>query len=117
MNYTNPELSKSALVTIDTQCDFSLPGASAKIQGTFDVIPNMRSLLAAYRRSSLLVVHIVRLYLPNGANADLCRREMIESGARFVAPGTNGAELMSDLKPVPDLTLDADLLLKRMFTT
>ena len=112
MKYTKPELSKSALVTIDTQCDFSLPGAAAEIPGTIDVIPNMRSLLAAYRQCSLPIVHIVRLYMPDGSNVDLCRREMIEGGTRFVEPGTEGAELVSDLKPTPDATLDTDLLLK-----
>ncbi|MCP4599832.1 MAG: cysteine hydrolase [Proteobacteria bacterium] len=112
MKYTKPELDKSALVTIDMQCDFSLPGAAAEVPGTIDVIPNISSLLAVYRQYGLPIVHIVRLYMPDGSNVDLCRREMIEGGTRFVKPGTEGAELVSDLKPTPDDTLDANLLLK-----
>lgn len=112
MNYTKPELAKSALVTIDTQCDFALPDAAAQIPGTINVIPNMRTLLAAYRQCSLPIIHIVRLYLPDGSNVDLCRREMIERGTRVVEPGTEGAELVLDLKPTPDARMDADLLLK-----
>jgi nicotinamidase-related amidase len=111
MNYTEPDLITSALVTIDTQCDFSLPGAPAEIAGTLDVIPNMVRLLAAYRHYRLPIIHIVRLYRPDGTNVDLSRREMIEHGTRIVEPGADGAELVPALKPSPDARLDADLLL------
>lgn len=105
-------MAKSALVTIDTQCDFSLPGAVAEIPGTINVIPNIKRLLSVYRQNGLPIIHIVRLYLPDGSNVDLCRRDLIENGTRIVAPGTDGAELVTDLKPSPDLTLDPELLLK-----
>jgi nicotinamidase-related amidase len=84
MNYTEPELTKSALITIDTQCDFFVPGAPAEVAGTPDVIPNIVRLLDAYRGASLPVIHIVRLYLADGSNADVCRREMVENGACIV---------------------------------
>ncbi|MCP4351680.1 MAG: cysteine hydrolase [Desulfobacterales bacterium] len=112
MNYIAPELNKSALITIDTQCDFTLPGAPAEIPGTTDVIPNMKRLLQKYRQAALPIIHIVRLYLPDGSNADICRREMIESGKRIVCPGTIGAELVEDLKPSKNHRLDSELLLK-----
>jgi nicotinamidase-related amidase len=88
MKYTEPDLIHSALVTIDTQCDFSLPGAPAEIAGTLDIIPNMVRLLSVYRRCRLPIIHIIRLYLPDGSNADLSRRKLIEQGARIVEPGT-----------------------------
>jgi nicotinamidase-related amidase len=112
VNYTKPNLNKSALVTIDMQCDFILPCAAAEIPGTIDIIQKLRGLLAAYRRYSLPIIHIVRLYLPDGSNVDLCRREMIERGTRILESRTEGAELVSDLKPNPDAKLNADLLLK-----
>jgi len=111
MNYTEPDLIMSALVTIDTQRDFSLPGAPAEIPGTLDVIPNMVRLLTAYRHYGLPIIHIVRLYRTDGSNVDLSRRGMIEQGTRIVEPGTDGAELAPDLKPSSDAKLDADLLL------
>ena len=37
---------------------------------------------------------------------------MVENGMRIVAPNTAGAELVSDIKPNPDVKLDTDLLLK-----
>ncbi|MCP4108755.1 MAG: cysteine hydrolase [Desulfobacteraceae bacterium] len=112
MNYIAPELNKSALITIDTQCDFTLPGTPAEIPGTTDVIPNMKRLLQKYRQAALPIIHIVRLYLPDGSNADICRKELIESGKKIVCPGTPGAELVEDLKPSKNHRLDSELLLK-----
>ncbi len=111
MKYTEPRLSTSALLTIDTQCDFVSPDSAALIPGSIDIIPNMASLLNAYRQYSLPIIHIVRLYMPDGSNADLCRREILEDGLRIIVPNTPGAELVADLKPNPHVELDADLLL------
>jgi nicotinamidase-related amidase len=111
MKYTEPRLLTSALLTIDMQCDFVLPDSAALIPGSIDIIPNMTSLLNAYRQYSLPIIHIVRLYMPDGSNADLCRREILEDGLRIIVPNTPGAELVADLKPNPHVELDADLLL------
>ncbi|MGA7145699.1 MAG: isochorismatase family cysteine hydrolase [Desulfobacterales bacterium] len=111
MKYTEPRLLTSALLTIDTQCDFVLPDSAALIPGAIDIIPNMTSLLNAYRQYSLPIIHIVRLYMPDGSNVDLCRKEIIEDGLRIIVPNTPGAELVADLKPDPHVELDADLLL------
>jgi nicotinamidase-related amidase len=110
--YIEPRLSNSALLTIDTQRDFVLPGAPARIPGTVEIIPNMKSLLTSYRQRSLPIIHIIRLYLPDGSNVDLCRREIVENGMALVAPHTAGAELVPDLKPNPDSALDADHLMR-----
>ncbi len=112
MKYTKPQLQKSALLTIDTQCDFVLPGSAAQIPGSIDIIPNMKSLLTAYRQCGLPVIHIVRLYMPDGSNVDLCRKAIVADGLHIIAPNTAGAEPVADLKPDPDVKLDADLLLK-----
>ena len=68
--YTEPLLSSSALVTIDTQCDFVLPGAVAEIPGSLAIIPKMKSLLLAYRQHGFPIIHIIRLYKANGSNVD-----------------------------------------------
>jgi nicotinamidase-related amidase len=112
MEYTEPRLLTSALLTIDTQCDFVLPGASAQIPGSVEIIPNMKALLEAYRQRNIPIIHIVRLYLPDGSNVDLCRREKVENGLSIAIPHTSGAELVADLKPGPDARLDAALLMK-----
>jgi nicotinamidase-related amidase len=112
MKYTEPRMATSALLTIDTQCDFALPGAAVEIPGTMEVIPNMKSLLSAYRTCGLPVIHIVRLYLPDGSNVDLCRKRSVEEGMCVIAPHTAGAEMVPDLKPHADAELDAEVLLR-----
>ena len=109
--YTDPHISKSALITIDTQNDFTLKGAPAEIPGTAEVISNMVKLLEAYRKHGLPIIHIIRLYLPDGSNVDLCRRQIVEEGTQMLAPGSKGAELVNELKPDASIKLDADALL------
>lgn len=109
--YTDPHWNSSALITIDTQNDFSLPGAQAEISGTGAVIPTIRMLLEAYRRAKLPIIHVIRLYKTDGSNVDICRRESVENGFQIVIPGSDGADLVSEIKPMNSPRLDADLLL------
>jgi len=111
MKYTNPDLPNSALVTIDVQRDFSQPGSRAKIPGTMDVVPHIVRLLNAYRTNDRPIVHIVRLYLSDGSNVDLCRRELIQSGKEIVRPGSAGAQLVQDLLPTAHTELNCPHLL------
>lgn len=111
-DYTSPDGARSALLTIDVQTDFTLPGAPACIPDTLEAVPAMRDVVEAFRRGGRPVVHVVRLYLPDGSNAELCRRQVIQEGARIVAPGSDGAELVDELRPSRDVRLDAPLLLE-----
>ena len=70
-----------ALITIDMQNDFVLPGSPAEIPGTLKVVPKIVKLLNHFRALGAVIVHVVRFYLPDGSNADLCRREKIRNGA------------------------------------
>lgn len=108
-DYTQPDFRAMALITIDMQNDF-LHGPF-KIDGTSAILPRLSKLAGAFRRAGLPVIHMVRLYKPDGSNADLCRRSAIEKGAALVYPGTSGAGLASPLLPSPKTKLNADLLL------
>jgi nicotinamidase-related amidase len=111
-NYTNPDWANSALLTIDTQRDFTLPGAPTEIAGTMEAASVMRRLVAAFRQEGKPIVHLVRLYRPDGSNVDLCRREAIEQGKSVtVLSGSDGAELVDELKPSSEVSLDVELLL------
>lgn len=114
-NYTDPDFDNCALLTVDTQNDFTLKGAPAEIKGTLAVIPIMARLVSDFRAKRRPIVHIVRLYLQDGSNVDLCRRAMIEGGDRIVTPGSDGAELVDDLKPNPDIRMDYQILLSGRF--
>ncbi len=110
--YVRPRPDSAALLTIDVQNDFTLSGAPAEIEGTAEAVPQMRRLAEVFRARDAPVVHAVRLYDADGSNVDRCRREAIESGAEIVRPGTDGAELVADLKLSADIQLDADRLLR-----
>ena len=57
----------------------------------------------------------MRLYRADGSNVELCRRPAIENGKRLVIPGSNGAELMDELKPSSEIRLNSSLLLSGQF--
>jgi nicotinamidase-related amidase len=108
--YTTPDSTTAALVTIDTQCDV-LDGGPLEIAGTSPALPAIAALCAAFRELHRPIVHIVRLYRPDGSNADLCRRSMIERGGELLAPGSPGSELADALLPAATVTLDSAALL------
>lgn len=110
-SYTAPNFARSALLTIDVQRDFSVPNAPAYVDGTDAVLAPLQRVVEAFREQRRPIVHVVRLYRPDGGNVDACRRRDIEDGARVVAPGTEGAELVDALKPTPETKLDAESLL------
>lgn len=115
-NYTAPEWSSSALITIDTQCD-TLDGQPFEIPGTSAILPRMKSLLAAFRSAGRPIIHIVRIYRADGSNVDLCRRELVKRGARLVLAGSSGCQLASDILPQEGVLLDEDLLLSHGIQT
>lgn len=108
--YTQVDFSNSALITIDTQCD-TLDGQPLEIPGTNTALPNMVKLLEVYRRSKMPIVHIVRIYLSDGSNADLVRLEALANGARILLKGDPGCEPAQQIMPGPAVRLDPDLLL------
>ncbi|MEV0945160.1 isochorismatase family cysteine hydrolase [Rhodococcus sp. NPDC049939] len=108
-DYTSPRWGRSALVVIDLQRDF-LDDGQAAIPGTTAVVPNVVSLVNAFRRAGRPVIHVIRLYPPGGSDVDLLRRDLIEKGAEVAAPGTDGSQVADGVLP-RGYRLDADVLL------
>ena len=109
--YTRPDYKSIALITIDVQNDFSLPGAPLEIKGTMEIIPNVVKLLELFRKRAKPIIHVVRLYKEDGSNVDMVRRKRIEDSVSAVRPGSDGAELVKDMKP-DNVRLDSERLLK-----
>jgi nicotinamidase-related amidase len=113
--FTTADWHNAVLLTIDTQNDFTLPNSSFAITGTFEIVPKMRQVLHAFRLASKPIIHAIRIYNPDGSNVDLCRRRAVtELGNKLVIAGTQGAELVNELKPSSSskIQLDTELLLK-----
>lgn len=69
MEETEPHPDSAALLTIDGQRDFAVPGGPAKVPGTVEAIPAMGQVA------------------------------LVTEGQPLVAPGTEGAELVDDNRP------------------
>jgi nicotinamidase-related amidase len=111
--YTRPLAGSAALMLIDVQRDFlDTPGDDAPmpIDGTRAAISAMATLATAFRERRLPIVHVVRLYQPDGTNVDLVRRRLIEEGARIALPGSAGSQIAAELLPNV-VELDHELLL------
>lgn len=110
--YLDPNLRNAAVITIDTQNDFSLPNAVAEINGTYDVIPNMSKILGACRKKHVPIIHVIRIYKEDASNVDICRKEMIESGKKIVSPNSIGVDLVDAIKPLNAEPLNYEDLLE-----
>ncbi|GAA2531007.1 cysteine hydrolase family protein [Winogradskya humida] len=106
-----PHLDTAALVLIDVQHDF-LSDSPYGIPGTTEVLPRLAQLSAAFRAAGKPIVHVIRLYEPDGSNADRVRRTLIAGGAHVVAPGTPGRDIPPELLPDTAPGLDDDALLR-----
>jgi nicotinamidase-related amidase len=112
--FTSADWRNAALLTIDTQNDFTLPNSPFAITGTFEIVAKMRHVLHAFRSTHRPIIHVIRIYNSNGSNVDLCRKRAVaELDKKLVIAGTQGAELVDELKPsYPKVMLDTELLLK-----
>ena len=109
--YTKPEHARSALITIDVQRD-TLDGEPFEIPGTSEILPRIQRLVKFFRWEGRPVIHMVRLYRPDGSNVDLCRRELLEKGEKLLLVGSPGSQLAAPLLPSLDTRLDAKVLLE-----
>jgi nicotinamidase-related amidase len=106
-----PRFASSALVTIDLQAD-TLAGQPLEVAGTDDVVPRVAELCRAYRVAVRPIVHVVRLYLADGSNAEPVRREQASGSVPVLRPDTPGRLLAPGLFPGEGPELDDALLLR-----
>ncbi len=90
-----------ALLIIDMQRDFVLPGASACVAGAQDSIPVIQSLLSVFRDKALPVFHVVREYRPDGSDVEITRLDDFRNGRPYVVAGSDGCAIVEELKPIP----------------
>jgi len=122
-------MNKPALLIIDMQNDFALPGAPQCVAGAMAVVPNIRKVLEGFRRRSLPVFHVVREYRADGSDIEATRLEGFLAGPRYCVPGTKGSGIVDGLEPVEGeyrvvknrfsafMNTELDLMLRRLGVT
>jgi nicotinamidase-related amidase len=113
-DYSRPEFTNAALLSIDVQRDL-LRGGPSGFASPERLLPDMTHVVEAFRAANRPIVHVVRLYLPDGINADPCRRASLERGHGALVPGTLGSAVVADLLPDGPVDLDTDKLLTGRF--
>jgi hypothetical protein len=88
-NPTAPQLGRSALVTSDIQV-VTLSGHAFEVPGTSEVLPAVEKPASHYRRQRRPIVHVIRLYRPDGSNADLSRKTLARGSTPILRPGDPG---------------------------
>ena len=91
---------QSALLIIDMQNDFVLPGAPCCIAGAQATLPNLVQVLKHYREQQLPVFHVVREYREDGSDIENFRYQSFVDGNRCAVPGTPGCEIVKELSPL-----------------
>ena len=90
-----------ALLIIDMQRDFVLPGAPLCVAGALPSVPVVRRLLDRARDRGWPVFHVVREHAPDGGDAEPCRRHLFRAGGGVCVAGTTGAAVVDELTPLP----------------
>lgn len=90
-----------ALLIIDMQNDFVLPGSPVTVAGALATVPTIRRLLDAFRARSWPVLHITRAYRADGSDVEAFRRDAFLRGPQYLLPGSPGAQIVPALAPAP----------------
>jgi nicotinamidase-related amidase len=91
---------KYALIIIDMQNDFVLPGSPACVSGAYTTIPSIKRLLVFFRTNRFPVFHVIREYRADGSDIEFTRRQDFLNNKRYLVPGTKGCDIVEDLSPV-----------------
>jgi nicotinamidase-related amidase len=89
----------TAVLVIDMQNDFVLPGAPLCVSGAKATVPAIARLLDHARANGWAVVYIIRQHNASGCDAEPFRRHLFENGSGFCVKGTCGAEIVDKLQP------------------
>jgi nicotinamidase-related amidase len=90
-----------ALLIIDMQKDFVLPGAPAEVAGAMETVPMIKNALHMFRERKWPVFHVNREYRGDGSDIEITRLEPFMDHRKYVVPGTEGCEIVDPLKPRP----------------
>lgn len=90
---------ENAILVIDMENDFVLPGASMQVAGAYATLPAIKKFLDFGRANNWAVIYVYRIHRPSGVDAELFRRHFFEEGKPFCIAGTKGAEVPEEIAP------------------
>ena len=89
-----------AILVIDMQNDFVLPGAVLCVAGAQATIPTIQDLLSHGRAKGWHVIHVIREHRASGCDVDMPRVPLFADGKQgYCVPGTKGWEIVEGLEP------------------
>jgi nicotinamidase-related amidase len=121
---------KICLLIIDMQNDFLNPVSPLFVGGGPAIIENLYAVLEFFRQNNLQRIFVRRLHRQDGSDVDKSRIELFRKTGGFLIEGSKGAEIVNELKPLPNEIIitkkrwsaffktELDLILRRgMFDT
>ncbi len=79
---------ENAILVIDMENDFVLPGAPLQVSGALATLPAIKRFLDFGRANGWAIIYILRIHRPSGVDAELFRRHFFEEGKPFCIAGT-----------------------------
>lgn len=92
---------ENAILVIDMENDFVLPGAPMQVAGAYATLPAIKKFLNYGRANGWAVIYIYRIHRISGIDAELFRRHFFEEGKPFCIAGTEGAAIPAEIAPKP----------------
>jgi nicotinamidase-related amidase len=91
---------RTALLIIDMQNDFVLPGAPVCVAGAIATIASIKQILAHFRTRQYPVFHVTREYRPDGSDVEKMRQDAFLDKHPCVVPNTPGCAIVAELTPL-----------------
>lgn len=91
-------MDRTALLIIDMQHDFSVPGGTCEIPGAHATIPMIRKVLLRFRELGWPIFHVVREYRADGSDVEITRLPALLAKP-MLTPGTPGVRIAPGLEP------------------
>lgn len=85
---------------IDMQNDFCLPESPFQVRTAMAIIPQIKKALEACRNYNIPVIHVIRYYRADGSDVEITKYDGFVKAGGFVVRGTNGAEIVEELRPI-----------------
>lgn len=98
----------TALLIIDMQHDFVLPGAPLCVAGATASVQNIANATADARRHGYDIIHVVRSHAADGSDAEPARRHLFTNGTGYCVAGMDGSRIVDALTP-----LEGDYIVKK----